>query len=817
MSIRFDDDERSVRLGVRDLAFVDSSGGLDSDLALPLSRLAMGRVAQGIHKRRARSVAHPDCIEVPIRFETRVLGYRVEITGRIDALVDDVDDTLVVEEVKTVFRRGDRLPRDPHTPGLEKYRMQTLVYAFLVETERCCPVRCRLALVSAADDTCVEIPLDYDATEVDRFLAARLERIIREYEEERTRRGRLEQWVEALEFPFPEHRPYQRELMESVREALEARRPLLLSAPAGTGKTIGALFPVLRHALAAGRRVFFVTAKNTQARMVEEMLTRLGVAGSPVRALFMRAKTQMCATGDLVCHEDVCPYLRDLRWKLITSGLPEQLLDEGIVRPTAVFDAAVEAGACPFYTAMSLTQRADVIVGDYNYVFDPVASMSHLFESVAPRDFVLVVDEAHNLPGRVMASYSPVLSRSNLRAASEALDDPFEPVHHALRSFLERLDRRLDEIREPLDDARDDVPIELDPTPFLDLRDELEKLLLRFLLTEGREPKRSGEDPVLAFFFSFAQLLRVLEMEELPKVVHYRFRPDESLRVLNVDPAGLIRDAIRGFGGALLMSATLAPIEFYRRSLGLEDPETLEVAFPTPFPPENRCLIHESSISTRYHDRSRAYPRVAALVQEVAALREGNYLCFFPSFRFLAEVARLMDPTRLELIEQRPSMGPRERADVLARLDDPFDGRPRVVFAVQGGIFAEGVDYAGDACIGVFVVGPGLPAVSFENECIRAYHDRLDQRGFEFAYLYPGMNRVIQSAGRLIRTETDTGILVLIGERFTRDEYAACLPEDWGAQAVHPIDEDELIDTAATFWEQLGSVPVNLHPAPRKS
>lgn len=816
MSIRFDDENRSVQLGVRDLAFVDAGGGLDSDLALPLSRLAMGRVAQGIHKRRARSVAQPDCIEVTIRFETRVLGYRVEITGRIDALVDD-DDALVVEEVKTVFRRGDRLPRDPQTPGLENYRMQALVYAFLVESERCCPVRCRLALVSAADDTCVEIPLGYDASEVDRFLAVRLERIIREYEEERTRRQRLERWVDTLEFPFPEHRPYQRELMDSVREALEARRPLLLSAPAGTGKTIGALYPVLRHALAAGRRVFFVTAKNTQARMVEEMLGRLGVEGSPVRALFMRAKTQMCATGDLVCHEDVCPYLRDLRWKLLTSGLPERLLDEGIVRPASVFDSAVEVGACPFYTAMSLTQRADVIVGDYNYVFDPVASMSHLFESVAPRDFVLVVDEAHNLPARVMDSYSPVLSRADLRDAWEALDDPFEPVHHALRSFLEHLERRLDAIREPLESERDDVPIELDSEPFLELRDDLEKLLLRFLLSADREPKRRGEDPVLRFFFSFAQLLRVLEMNDLPKVIHYRFRPDESLRVLNVDPAGVIREAIRGFGGALLMSATLAPIEFYRRSLGLEDPETLEVAFPTPFPPENRCLIHESSISTRFHDRTRAYPRVAALVQEVASLHDGNYLCFFPSFRFLGEVARLLDSTRLEVIEQRPSMGPRERVEVLGRLDEPLAGRPRVVLAVQGGIFAEGVDYAGDACIGVFVVGPGLPAVSFENECIRAYHDRLDQRGFEFAYLYPGMNRVIQSAGRLIRTETDTGILVLIGERFSRDEYASCLPEDWGPQALHPANEDELLEAVEEFWGRVGSRHANLHRSARKS
>lgn len=799
MTIRFDPASRQLKLSVRDVAFVDPGGGLGRESALPLSRVAMGRVAQGIHRERARLVARADGIEVPIRFETRVLDYDVEISGRIDALVD-VDDSICVEEVKTVFRSGPRLPRDPAASGLENYRKQVLVYAFLVEEERRCAVTCRLALVSAFDGTCVELEVPYDANEIDSFLSARLERIIREYEEDQLRRERLREWRDALTFPFDDYRPSQRELIESVAESLEAKRPLLLSAPAGTGKTIGVLYPAIKHAIDQGKRIIFVTAKNTQSRMVQEMLERIGVEGSPLRAQFLRAKTEMCATGELVCHEDVCEYLRDLSWKLLTSGVTGSLFEQGIVLPDRIYAAASVLRACPFYTAMEMTSKADVIVGDYNYAFDPIASLGHLFESpAATRDHILIVDEAHNLPRRVMDAYSPSLSRKLLRAAWEDLDNPFEPTHAALRNLIERLSRMLDEIKNDLGGDRDDVAFEPDVERFLAFRDELERLLLRFLLSDESAPVRRGEDPVLGFFYTVAQFLRVLEMEDLPKVVYYRLRPDEGVRILNLDPSSIIRDRVRSFGGAVLMSATLAPIDFYRRSLGLDDEETLEVQFPSPFPPERRAILIDGSISTRYRDRGRAYPRVAALIQDLVACREGNYLCFFPSFRFLEEVVHRIDHSRLEVIEQRPAMGTETRTEILARLQEPTAGQPRAIFAVQGGIFSEGVDYPGGLCIGVVVVGPGLPGVGFENECIRKHYDE-DRRGFEFAYLYPGMNRVIQSAGRLIRTELDEGVMVLVGQRFTTESYRECFPDEWRREGSGAAIADDVVEAARCFW-----------------
>ncbi len=801
MSIRFDDDKGELQLSVRDLAFVDRRGGVSRDIAIPLSRLSMGRVAHGVHRERSRAVARESDIEVSVRFETKCHGYDVVVRGRIDALVDDDEEGLIVEEVKTVLRRGSRLPRDANAPGLENYRKQVLLYAFLVQEERDCPVRCRLALVSAVDGRCSEIPVPYDRSEVDSFLAARLERIIREHRDDVDRACAKRDWAASLEFPFETMRPRQDELIQSVTEALDAKQPLLLSAPAGTGKTIGVLYPALRHALENGRRVFLVTAKNTQARMVQEMLERMDVASSPVRAMFLRSKAEMCATGELVCHEESCEYLRDMSWRLLASGLTSDLLSRGVVLPDLVYETASAHRLCPFYTSMDMTRQADVIVGDYNYVFDPIAVLSHLFEDRSYRDFTLIVDEAHNLPGRVMEAYSPVLARRVLDEARAELNTSLLPLHVALVSILDGICGLLDEVRGSLDPARDDHPIDLDPGPWIDFRDELEPLLVRFLLSDERPPMRKGEDPILTFFFAFAQFLRVLEMEDLPHLVYYRFRPDEELRIQNLDPSTLIADRLKGFGGTVLMSATLAPSEYYTRLLGLDSPDTLEVALPSPFPPENREILIDTSVSTRYRDRGAAYPRVAGLIQDLVAVRPGNYLCFFPSFRFLYEVRERLDESRVELLVQRPTMGSRERQEVLEHLERPLGGRPRAVLAVQGGVFSEGVDYPGDLCIGVVVVGPGLPAVCFENERIRQYHDDRDGRGFEFAYLFPGLNRVIQSAGRLIRTPQDQGVLVLVGERFDTEAYRAHFPDEWKDPVSGARFSPDVVEAAAAFWE----------------
>jgi len=804
MSVRFDDETMELALGVRDLAFTGGGwGGSDREGSLPLSRLALGRVASDIHRERARIASRQGSTEVTVRFETRCRGYRVTISGRIDALLDG-DEGIVVEEVKTIFRRSENLPRTLESAGLEDYRKQVLLYGFLIEEARRSTVRCRLLLVSAIDRGSVEIAVPYRRGEVEAFLAGRLERLVAEHLEERVAQDRRRAWGRSLPFPFPACRPHQEELMCAVEEALEARRPLLLSAPAGIGKTVGALYPSLRHALDRGHRLVFLTAKNTQAEMVRETLERMGIRGSPVRALFLRSKEKMCAAGHLVCHEDVCEYLRDFSFRFLGGGWTDVLLDDGIVLPDRVYARAAAAGLCPFYASMSLVRRADILVGDYNYVFDPIVALDALFEDRAAENTILVVDEVHNLPRRVMDAYSPALTRRVLDEARREVRFSLEPARVAMGDFLARIDAYLASLRDALDPGIDPCLLEPDVERFLSFREELEALVLRFLLSEERPPAPPGEDPLLAFLFGFAHFLRVLEMEDLPKIVFWRRRPEEELRILNLDPAGIIGERVREFAGSVLMSATLAPAEYFRRTLGIDDPATLDVEFPSPFPRENRRVLLEGRISTRYRDRAAGYGRVAALVEEVASCRTGNYLCFLPSFAYLREVEARLDDSRIERIVQRPAMGEEERRDVLEALRAPLEGRSRVVLGVLGGIFAEGVDYPGDLCIGVIVVSPGLPTLSFENECVRAYHDEIDGRGFEFAYLFPGIHRVIQSAGRLIRTPEDRGVIVLVGQRFKTDVYARCLPREWVEGEGWGESSEGVVEGIRAFWEGQG-------------
>jgi DNA excision repair protein ERCC-2 len=325
--------------------------------------------------------------------------------------------------------------------------------------------------------------------------------------------------------------------------------------------------------------------------------------------------------------------------------------------------------------------------------------------------------------------------------------------------------------------------------------------MLKYYIFKKRRELILPEDPIEEFYYNFNRFCIALELEgEEFKNIYVQDKDDCKVRIICLDPANQLRKILRRFAFVMGMSGTLEPLEWYRDVLGFDQDVTALARYGSPFPPENRCIVAVPSVSTRYRDRSNNYQQIADYISEVISFRKGNYIVFFPSFEFMEQVRRLLPSTDYKVIVQRKTMPELEREFVLNLLRK--NRGPHLILAVQGGIFAEGVDYPGEMVIGVIIVGPGLPQVGLERELMKQYYSKKYSMGFEYAYLYPGMVRVIQSAGRVIRSESDKGIIVLLGSRFANRQYNSLFPKYWFTD--HP---GELISSdfyrIKKFWRGL--------------
>jgi DNA excision repair protein ERCC-2 len=448
--------------------------------------------------------------------------------------------------------------------------------------------------------------------------------------------------------------------------------------------------------------------------------------------------------------------------------------------------------------------EADVIIGDYNYVFDPGAYLRRFFQDTPYDDCILIIDEAHNLYSRGRDYYSPELQQRRLRqllafCANEPvrLFRDFEALFIALQNLVQDLPQAA--LAPPQADGFTLVIPPLDQVVHLNRR--LEALMVDYAIYRRRHGAAPGGDLLQEFYYEFQRFCDVLALGGEEFAYIYQPQPDNAIfKILCKDAARFLHERLQGFHSVIAMSATLTPFPFYQDVLGLPPERTFTAAFPSPFPVKNRHILVVPDVTTTYHERQREAPATAQIIETIVAQRSGNYGVFFSSFAHLRLVRAWMHQYPAErLIEQTPSMSEAERDMVLQHLKQG-DAQPMLLLAVQGGIFAEGVDYPGDMLRGVIIVGPGLPQMNHEQELIRAYYEAKYARGFAYAYLYPGMNRVVQSAGRVIRSETDVGIIVLLDKRFTYGNYTALFPPHWYTKTPRELITRNYQQALARFW-----------------
>ena len=552
---------------------------------------------------------------------------------------------------------------------------------------------------------------------------------------------------------------------------------LIAEAPTGSGKTAAALHPALAQGLASGRQVVFLTSKTLQQKMAVSSLVAMNERA--FQTVQVRAKERMCANDRILCHEDFCRFAKDYPDKMERSNLLGRLRDGyAHLDPDTVFEEARREEVCPFEVQLEVASRADAIVADYNYVFEPAAALRHLTGDDL-KEAILLIDEAHNLPDRARQIFSPEILEEDLAALRNRLALQAGDLFADIAISIEELMEILAEAAEELPEGEAIAEIEPPTERILDLRVDWEAKLMRYLAWKRETRLALVDDPVMDFHFTLQRFTAVLSMlgPDFTCVVERRAN-GIRLGLVCLDPARALAPVFRSAHSTILLSATLTPPEAIQRVLGLEKDRTSSISLPPPFPPENRKVMIVPTVRTTFKAREKNYDRIAHLLAGMSDAHGGNDLVLFPSYRFLTAVSEHMPQTRSRLLVQRPDLTAFERQHLLEALSSPPPGGT-LLFAVSGGMYAEGVDYPGELLSAVFVVSPALPQVSFERELLRRYFDDKEEAGFDYAYLQPGMTRVVQAAGRLIRSETDRGVIALVCARFLEEPYASRLPRDW--------------------------------------
>ncbi|MFN2145933.1 MAG: ATP-dependent DNA helicase [Anaerolineales bacterium] len=752
------------------------------------------RAQAGTQAHKQVQGSRPEGYQTEVEVAYRVEGEQppLEVRGRIDGLYI-TPEVVILEEIKSTTLSLELIDEGHNRLHWAQAQCYAYMYA---QQEHLEAVGVHLTYYQLDSQQEKTFRRHFTMRELKAFFNELVWQYLDWFRKLRARLARRDQSIQALDFPYDGYRRGQREMAVVVYKAIRDAERLYVQAPTGVGKTIAALFPAVK-ALGEGLadKLFYLTAKTPGRLVAEQALEDMRRAGLDFRSVTLTAKEKICFCPPVNCDPEECPYARNYFGKVKTA-LAEIDRYQAFTRPR-IEEIAREYEVCPFEFSLDLALWVDCIICDYNYAFDPRVHLRRFFD-FSTEAYVFLIDESHNLPDRARSMFSAELDKSTVLALRRALKDP-----------LPALAKKLSAINQVLLDKRKECQAE-------DLPALVEHELPEKLLKAVRAFSQKAEDwlvlnrasafrlELLDFYFACSNYLRTAEYFDSFYVSYFerRGKSDLKAKLFCIDPAPMLADPLDRSRSTIFFSATLLPMDYFKQLL-TGDADHPNRVYRSPFPRENVSLLVHNRISTKYARRADSYAPIASAIEAVCSAQVGNYLVFFPSYAYMAAVLELLKERLPEeqLLVQDRGMSEVERE---AFLDQFSAGSQETLigFAVMGGIFGEGIDLVGERLIGAVVVGVGIPQLGLERDLIKEYFDRQNNNGFAYAYQYPGFNRVLQATGRVIRTESDRGIIVLIDERFTHARYRRLFPEQWGGYQIVQ-SEAEISQRLARFWGRM--------------
>lgn len=727
----------------------------------------LGQSLHVAYQRRASDEDPAFEAEVPLQETFDHRGWRVSLRGRADGVRPEAGGWRV-EELKSLSARRDG--------WLPAWRLQAALYARMLERARGAPARAELVWIGGPAP--LREPVALTPEDLERARARALDACLADFVHRETLREAWRAAAGAVRFPFRALRAGQEQILASVEVALARGEQLLIEAGTGSGKTAAILTPALRFAMQTGRPLYVLTAATLQQHLAIETLGRIAPGGTSLVAR-LRAKRRMCTQGDLLCDEAICEAAAGYAQKREAGQLVARCFDErGLALPDAVFALGVAARACPYELQLEAAREALVTVCDFNYAIDPGVMLPELRDPVRLREAILVIDEIHQLPERARSALGVRIDGAAVREAIDAAALGGSPLHRETREACESLLAALDTTLADAGALPDGAWLPHEPP--LDALEPIAAELRRLSLAALQTLEGAVAGPAFAVLlelgFGLERFLRLAPGEPGFVSLVGRERGAPQLERFCHDPSRALGRLLGGCFAMVGCSATLSPREWFAAQLGLDPERSSFQRIPSADVSERRAVVIDASVTSAEKSRARETPRIARRLAALCDAVPGNCLALFPSFAFLEAVRAALPPLARQLRAQARSDGELERSSHVEALRSRDDV---LLLAIAGGALAEGVDYAGARLSAVAVMGPCLPAVDAHRALLEEHYAEQFERGFELAYAVPGMIRVVQSAGRLLRTETDRGLIALFDRRFLREPHAGLLPPDW--------------------------------------
>lgn len=775
-----------VRISVRNLVeFILRNGDLDSRRG-SMDKESMQKGSR-LHRKIQKQMGSSYRPEVSLKRESEYEDLIILVEGRADGIFSEKEERWI-DEIKGILA-GVKYIEEP----VLVHRAQAMCYAYIyAEMEGLKQIGVQMTYA------------DLNTEEIRRFRECFAFEELKDWYENLT--DSYYKWVsyeqkwkrernasmENLEFPFP-YRVGQRKMVSSVYHSISAEKQIFIQAPTGVGKTMSTIFPAVRAVgEGKGETIFYLTAKTITRTVAEEAFSILREKGLKFKTITITAKEKMCFCEKTECNPDSCPWAKG-HYDRINDAVYEIWTTCSSYDRETLWDHARKWQVCPFEMCLDLAVWSDGVICDYNYVFDPNVYLKRFFAEGVSGRYIFLVDEAHNLVDRSREMYSASICKEDVLETKRKVKESSP----GLAKRLEKVNKQLLELKKNCDKYEilaNPGPI---PISLLQVMGELEEIL-------ENPPGEEIVDEILDFYFEVRDFVNISELVDENYVVYTENGEDGKFRMklLCVNPAGNLQERLKKGVCTVFFSATLLPMTYYRSLLSSRD-DDYGIYVPSPFAKENRCILMGADVSSRYTRRNdQEYRRIAEYIARTVWQKKGNYMVFFPSYKLMEDVYATYEEgfsvDWVNCICQKSDMNEQEREEFLnefAHREDTLVG-----FCVMGGIFSEGIDLMGERLIGVIVVGTGLPQISIEREILKNYYDGKGEKGFDYAYRYPGMNKVLQAAGRVIRTSEDVGTVLLLDDRFLNPDYGKLFPAEWEDRKSCRIQTVE--SQLKEFWEK---------------
>ncbi|MDX5473962.1 MAG: ATP-dependent DNA helicase [Bacillaceae bacterium] len=704
--------------------------------------------------------------EVYVSYTSTFQQLEYKIDGRCDGVIHE-EKKVIVEEIKSTGRAVNELVETDNPT----YWAQAKVYAFIIGVqEELEEVEVHLVYANRKSLEKKTFQKKFTIEELKIFYENVIQTYFSFHFMLMKQKNEMKESIEQLSFPFQTYRKGQRSLMNATYKSILENKRLFAKASTGIGKTISTIFPTLKQiSLNKAKRIMYVTAKNSTRKVAEDTFGLLIKNGLKAKVITITAKEKVCFQEEVRCQKDYCPFANGYYDRLQT-GLEDILSNEYVMDGQKIEFYSRKHQLCPFEFSLDIALYADVIICDYNYFFDPKVKLQRWSEF--EKETVLLIDEAHNLVDRTRSMYSASIQKSSFLSLSRVLKNEHEQLFNVTKLVNDEFLKWKKDILNEKITIQSEVP------------ESLVKVLQDFYNEAELYLQQNGQakefDEVKEVYFMTNTFLKAIGWYDNHFITLTSiYKSEVDIKILCLDPSNILNKMTKKLVSTIFFSATLLPLGYFSKVLGGTD-EDYHLSLSSPFPVDN-VEVTVAPISTKYKDRASSLVKIVNLITSELHNKKGNYFVFFPSYEYMSQVLEVYEEYQVDGVKaiiQSTDMTEEERRRFLNEFQ-PNEKTTLIGFSVLGGVFAEGVDLVGDKLNGVMIIGVGLPRISEEQNIIKDYYGKQGVNGFDFTYVYPGMNKVHQAGGRLIRSETDTGSIWLVDDRFLTNKYISLLPEEW--------------------------------------